>query len=316
MVPEAGFVRKTLGTTSATWNPGRLIDIAGAKVPDSVLGRRGDLLRADINLQWAEWFAEGFADPRRYLKLTYVRLFSDVFIAVQQTFQNYTKPEQLEVARAIASFLNLRTERFRERRSRTSISREQRLLLIDLLPTPRCWICGAEFRVAAIDNFVDGAHHVIQTPPFVDIFKPIGLSEQDFRIEVDHVQPFSEGGADEDNLRLACGWCNRHKSSYLSLYDVAGSPRLPGPNTIGVASLPQPFWTVRVIAALRQCEDARGCASTADSAEMTVAPINSFGALNPPNLRVTCYEHDPLRGRRLQPTAQVRSMWTGRETNE
>jgi hypothetical protein len=268
------------------------------------------MLRADINQQWAIWFAEGLADPRRYVSLTYVQLFSDVRAAVRQTFHDYTNAEQLDISKAVAGFLNWRTERFKGERTRASFGREQRVLLIDLVPIPRCWICGAAFRDEAIDNFLNGANHAILTSPFVDILKPIGLNAQDLRIEVDHVQPFSEGGTNEDNLRLACGWCNRYKSSRLSLYDVDGSPRPAGSNVIGVTSLPQPFWTVRTLAGIRKCEHSQKCTSSVDSAEMTVAPINSAGALNPANLRVTCYEHDPLGSRRLQPAHQVRAIWT------
>jgi len=316
MISEPGFVRKALGETSAAWNPARLLQIAEAKVPDRILGRRGELLRADINQQWAQWFAEGLADPRRYANLTYVRLFSDVAEAVRQAFQDYTRSEQREIATAVAEFLNWRTERFKGERGRASLDKEQRVLLIDLLNIPRCWICGAVFREEAIDNFVNGRRNAVQTPPFVDIFKPIGLYEQDLRIEVDHVHPFSEGGSGDDNLRLACGWCNRYKSSFLSLYDVDGTPRPAGPNAIGVSSLPQPFWTVRTLAGLRVCEHPYGCASSVDFKEMTVAPINSCGALNPANLRVTCYEHDPLRPQRLQPEAQVRALWRVRKTTD
>jgi len=104
MISEPGFVRKALGETSAAWNPARLLQIAEAKVPDRILGRRGELLRADINQQWAQWFAEGLADPRRYANLTYVRLFSDVAEAVRQAFQDYTRSEQREIATAVAEF--------------------------------------------------------------------------------------------------------------------------------------------------------------------------------------------------------------------
>lgn len=135
--------------------------------------------------------------------------------------------------------------------------------------------------------------------------------ERDFAIEVDHVVPFSRGGEDKDNLELACGWCNRSKSANMSIYEVEGQPRSAGPNVLGFGSLPQPFWIVRLLALIRTCEHPDGCDRSVENAEMTVVPIRAGGALNPTNLRVTCYDHDPLGSNRLLPPSAVRKIWGG-----
>jgi hypothetical protein len=141
------------------------------------------------------------------------------------------------------------------------------------------------------------------------VYKPRGLIERDLRIEIDHVFPFSQGGQDEDNLQLACGWCNRHKSAHLSIYDVEGQPRSAGQNSLGISSVPQPFWVVRLLALNRTCEYQSGCTRSVQTAELTVAAIRESGALNPTNLRVTCREHDPLGAIRLQPPSVAKQIW-------
>jgi hypothetical protein len=42
---------------------------------------------------------------------------------------------------------------------------------------------------------------------------------------------------------------------------------------------------------------------------MTVVGIRKGGALNPSNIRITCYEHDPMGKDRLQPPSLVKKVW-------
>ena len=76
--------------------------------------------------------------------------------------------------------------------------------------------------------------------------------------------------------------------------------------------LPRPFWTVRVLGTIRTCEEPKGCGRSARNAAITVAPICEDGALNPMNMRVTCYYHDSYN-LRLQPFGKVQEVWKGRE---
>jgi len=135
-----------------------------------------------------------------------------------------------------------------------------------------------------------------------------GLQQRDFRIEIDHVLALASGG-DDESLRLACGWCNRHKSNYGAIYDVNGAPRRPRTPTLSHYSLPRPFWTVRVLALVQHCEHGLGCSNTVDNSELTIAPVSSGGAMNPSNLQVTCLEHDPLGTDRFLPASEVSLLW-------
>lgn len=312
-MPVRNFIEFALHDSAGVWSPDNVARLADLDVPQKVLGRRRSLLKGDINEQWARWFAESLADPRRIAqsKITYPFLFGEVFKAVEEKFHSEkTRPEKQEIASMTARIILHLSDAFEKNRKRRSITLDERRLLLDIAgEKPRCWICGVAFRAEAIDNFLDGSSTPIELPPFVDVFKPRGLAQRDLAIEIDHVLPFSKGGQEEANLTLACGWCNRYKSAYTSIYDVEGQPRTAGKNSLGITSLPQPFWVVRLLAVVRNCEHPNGCSCSVQDTEMTVIPINERGALNPTNLRVVCYEHDPLGSRRLQPPGIVKTLW-------
>jgi hypothetical protein len=200
-------------------------------------------------------------------------------------------------------------------RKRVTVDHNTKRLLLDLAgkKQPRCWICGASFSNEAIDNYLYMRNYRLPVPYFIDVLKPRGLEECDLRIEIDHVFPFSEGGAESsDNLRLACGWCNRRKRELVSIYDVAGKPLKAKRNQIGLHTLPQPFWVVRLLGLVQKCEHSDGCDATAQDSELTVQLANSRGSANPANLRVVCYEHDQMREKRRQSKEKVASLWNKR----
>ena len=181
------------------------------------------------------------------------------------------------------------------------MSLDERKLLWDISgPEPRCWICGYKFTKWAENKFL--AYGEYMEPPlsqFVDYMTLHGLSQRDVSVEVDHAIPFSKGGNEEDNLRLACGWCNSHKSDHISLYDVAIKPRIVDHPKLGKRSLPHPFWIVRLLSVRRHCEYKDGCDKTVDNAQLTVVHKHPEGAMNPTNLRIICSEHDPIGSSRL-----------------
>jgi hypothetical protein len=161
---------------------------------------------------------------------------------------------------------------------------------------PRCWICGYAFDQIAIDSFlISPRHHSLKT--FVDFMKP-RLLQRDYGIEVDHMVPFSQGGGGDANLAIACGWCNKTKGARLSLYDVQAQPAVFIHPRLGVTSLPQPFWVVRILALRKRCEHG-SCHRQVSTSELTATPRNERGAMNPMNLMVTCLEHDRLGSDRL-----------------
>ena len=94
---------------------------------------------------------------------------------------------------------------------------------------------------------------------------------------------------------MACGWCNRHKGAFSSVYDQALSPsNLKNPSRRQI-SVPRPFWVVRLLATRRRCEFQGGCDCTSDETELTVMLRNRSGAANPTNLIVICREHDEMK---------------------
>ncbi len=310
---EQEFIRHALDDFAGVWSATNLDRLAAFDVPHSLLGRRRNLLKGDINEQWARWFAESLADPRRIAdkKITYPFLYEEVLKAVEERFHTEkTRPEKQQIASATAKIILCLSKSFNKTHKRCAIALDERRLLLDISgPQPRCWICGVAFRDQAIENFMFGKKDKVALPPFVDVLKPRGLVERDFAVEADHVMPFSKGGVNEGNIKLACGWCNRNKSAYTSIYDVEGQPRAASSNPLEIVSLPQPFWVVRLLALVRTCEHPGGCDRSVKNAEMTVVPIREGGALNPTNMRVICYDHDPFGSKRLQPSSLVKSLW-------
>jgi hypothetical protein len=310
---EIAFINSVLGNAAAMWNPIAVNEMASRVVPDSILGDKMQLLRTDIYEQWGSWFLEALADPMRYVLngKGYPHIFHDVNSAVSSYFPKKTLHEKKALAQAIARIVELRVENIRAVKRRVSLSSADRLIMLELSENePRCWICGVRFVKEAIENFRDGVKREMPMPQFVDVLKPIGLKSQDLRIEADHILPFSLGGKEEDNIQLACGWCNRQKSALQSIYQVEGGPIQAGPNAIGLSTLPRRFWVVRLLALNNTCEHQEGCTASSRTHEMTVSPRNQYGALNPNNLIVTCLEHDPLGPARLQTRDAVSTLWS------
>lgn len=311
---ESHFLDRALGTGASTWDRSSLEDLARLQVPDSVLGRQKSLVRADINEQWARWFVESLADPRHYAKgrTSYPQIFSDILRMVDMRFGHFTRPQRQELASSAAKITKRLAEQFSSSTARKSIPLAEKKFLLGIAgEPPRCWICGGSFSEEAIENYLFQAGHIVPQPAFIDVLKPRGLIARDLNIEIDHVLPFSRGGDEENNLALACGWCNRHKSDYSSIYDIEGRPREAGTNDLGINSLPQPFWTVRILATVRTCEHPDGCNQSSDNSNLTISPLNACAAMNPANLHVTCYIHDPLRNVRLQSARIVSKLWGG-----
>lgn len=310
---EATFIEAALRDPRNHWNADAIGKLSSMQVPDAILGRRRTLLRADSSQQWARWFVEGLVDPRRYVggRLNYAQIFSDVLEAVNNRFSDRTMQERVQLASSVSQALLRAVEQLASERRRALIDRSQKSFLIDVAGDPvRCWICGTAFDQVALDNFIYGETEPLPVPAFVDVLKPRGLVPRDGAIEIDHILPVALGGENEDNLALACGWCNRSKRAAVSVYEVEGRPRTAGLNRIKLFSLPQPFWVVRQLAVVRQCEHVDGCDRNALNAAMTVSPTMPGGSVNPQNLITTCFEHDPLRDVRLQTANDVRALWS------
>lgn len=298
----SSFLDTTADKLEAFWDIQSLSKIANQRVPDFIMSGRGTLLRADIHILWTQWFIESICDPEIFASSSkgYAYIVHKVQETIPSIFPGVPESERKELTKYIARLVDKEVQR-RKIRKRISVSLDTRKLLWDIYgPEPRCWICGYKFTKWAENKFLGyGNYAEALLPQFIDYMTLNSLTSRDISIEVDHAVPFSKGGHEEDNLRLACGWCNSHKSDRVSLYDVALKPRTLEHPKLGKQSIPHPFWIVRLLSVRRCCEYEEGCHKTVDNAQLTVFPRHREGAMNPTNLRVICSEHDPLGSHRF-----------------
>ena len=310
----AQFLELALFRSTSAWQADAVRVSSKLKVPDDVLGQHPTLSKGDINFQWARWFFEGLANPETYTvsRATYVTIFADVWQAVNKRFYSFDEQERKALTRILAEILNAEVIRARQRKRRHSVGVAQRKELIELCDErPRCWFCGYLFGKWAIEKFLNrGSGQPPSLPDFVDIFLPRGLSSRGLSIEIDHLVPFSHGGGDVNNLVLACGWCNKYKSAYTSLYEVDPRPRRINKNQFGIISLPNPFWVVRLLGVTKKCGYRGGCTKSTANSAMTVAAVCEGGSMTPANIQVTCVDHHPTKEKRLLPRIFVEKLWT------
>ncbi|MHC5776648.1 HNH endonuclease [Nostoc sp.] len=298
----SAFFNTTADQIEASWDIQRLSNIANQRVPDFIMNGRGTLLRADIHILWTQWFIESICDPNLFTNSSqgYAHIVKTVQQRIPIIFPGIPEPDRNKVIKYISRLVDKEAER-RKIRTRISVNLETKRLLWDIdRPEPHCWICGYKFTKWAENKFLGYSNYTeAPLPQFIDYMTLHGLIERDISVEVDHAVPFSKGGNEEDNLRLACGWCNSHKSDRTSLYDVALKPRILNHAKLGKQSIPHPFWIVRLLSVCRCCEYEGGCEQTVDNAQLTVFPRHPEGAMNPTNLRLICCEHDPLGSNRF-----------------
>lgn len=306
------FVGQSIARNS--WAFDDLHTIASQRLPDAITDRNDLILRADAHSLWLRWFIEGFCNPLRYVDdktKNDAHVFLDVTTRVNEMFSHEPLSVRNTFSKQISEQVMAEVRRQRDlKRDFATITLKREL--ISASATPRCWMCGYAFTSEAIALFLKkpGAA-ALQLPTIVDIFRPRGLIKRDISIEVEHVIPVASGGRGIENLKLACGWCNRHKGAKTLLYDAAfRAPRTP--YQLGgqrMYELPHPFWTIRILAIRRKCEYEQGCNAHADTHEMFIAPASCLGSPNPSNLQVFCGEHDPYRLSRFLNRDEVEKIW-------
>lgn len=301
------FLSASLADPGAPWSKDGLRGIARLQVPDRVFGNLEDVLRGDVNRQWANWFLGTICDVDAYARAgtEYAFIFTDVLSCICATMTELSTRDAKELASQVAKLAHGEARRRADNTTRAPLDKALRRQLVDLADgKPYCWVCGWRFQIEAIDRFLALSEVLPEAPGLIDVFKPIGLNRRHLRIEVDHVVPFSRGGADHgDNLRLCCGWCNAHKSDRSSIYEVSGEARSSKGANFSRA-LPQPFWVVRVLA----MEAERGGLSPKNG-ELTVALRNPRGAVNPANLIAVTYDIDPMGAERFQSYEVAMKIW-------
>jgi hypothetical protein len=235
----------------------------------------------------------------------YPFIYEEVSQRVSATLSELDKHDARALSAKVARLAHNEAQRRADIADRVPLALSTRTQLLDLADgAPFCWICGWRFGRSSVAIFLGATDENIELPLLIDIYKPIGLRARHLRVEVDHVVAHSAGGGDKlQNLRLCCGWCNTHKSNRSSIYDVSGQCRPAGSGS-GHRNLPQPFWVVRLLA----LEAERGIVSPKDG-ELTIAPRNHRGALNPANLMVVTQADDPLGPDRFQRREVVAKMW-------
>ena len=297
------FVDYATAALNQTWNLGAMQPLSGLHPSSAILGPRETLLRSDVHTLWFRWFLDSIADHRRFLSgnTGYAHLVAEVFPQITGMFPNIPMDERRQLASTITRAISLEIERRRNRR-RNTLSRESRLAIWDQAgPDQRCWICGYRFDAFARTEFLGIPQDEGERPLalFVDLAKPRGMSVRDYKVELDHVDPVALGGQDGNNLRLACGWCNAHKSDSVSLYDVAAESRTIVHPRIGRMAVPQPFWVIRILGLRQRCEWPGGCSNTTKDSELTIALRNAKGSMNPINMMAVCSVHDAMQAERL-----------------
>ena len=293
------------------WSLGELEQLSSQVVPPGILGMTPELLQGDINKQWAQWFLRGICNIQYAHQdgWKYPQINAHVREWVDKEFGGQSSHSE-ELINLISRAIFNELQRLRKRRERQSVSFEIKQELIDICNgRAHCWICGYKFRNESISNFLDSTRYKIPLPKWIDIYKPIGITERDVKIEVDHISPVCEGGDNSiENIRIACGWCNSHKGAHGSLYDVSGSAlacELDGK----AISLPQPFWVVRMLSVIqRTFPGSRHCATTSEK-ELTVTPQTSCGQMTPANLLIVSYDDERLNPDQLQPREKAEKLW-------
>lgn len=298
------FLSQASSRMEASWQLSSLSMISGLRVPDFITGKHDSILRADINILWTQWFLESICDPEKFIDdqpPCYAHIIHAVAKEVPTIFEGLDSRSREEAIKQISRLVAREVDR-RQKRKRIAFDSAVKNSLWDIYgPEPRCWVCGYKFSAWAISKFLKvPSEDEVPQPQFIDYLKPHGLNRRDFQIEIDHVFPFSDGGDENiENLRLACGWCNTHKSDRTSIYDVGAKPSVVCHPQIGKMTVPHPFWVVRLLSLNQQCEYKDGCDKTVKNAELTVTLQHKVGALNPLNLRVTCLDHDPIGSERF-----------------
>jgi hypothetical protein len=297
------FYKVLADTLPIRWSEDGLREVAALSAPEGLLGKNEWLLRADYSLTVGRWFIEGLVDLGRYAQNTgnIGHLYQEINSRLSEVDPHAPRDEVRAAAMQLSLFA------WREVIARRGAHRERpdvplrESVWFKNDPLQRCYLCGYRFTPHAKDLFLRRRRDDIPPLKLVDFTRPRGLNRRHLRVELDHVIPVAEGGeTDEDNLRLACGWCNITKSSLWSVYDAkswaAGVIKHP---TLGLVTVPQPLWILRLVAARARCEASEGCGARLVDHELYVAPQNANGALTPTNLKVVCGKHDPWAGHRL-----------------
>lgn len=313
------FVERAPHDPASAWNYATVTDLAGMTIPPAFFGDQEALLRGDQHRLWLRWFLEGLVSPHIIANdqnLGKLEVFSAVWNRVDGLYHSIDADRRKKLTDNITNHVFAEVQRLRRGAKRNRIDAATKLALIAGSKPPRCYICGYAFSQEAQDAFLDvKGRNPIQRPVLLDVFRPRGIVDRDVEIEVEHIVPVALGGGGNGNLRLACGWCNKYKSARVSIYEATFmAPRTKGfsigKNTLH--ELPNPFWTIRILALRGKCQHVGGCPRTAADDELFISLADWSGSPNPTNLMVYCSAHDPIAAERMQGSTTVTRLWRER----
>jgi hypothetical protein len=299
------YIKSSLSSFAELWSNHGVASHSISTPPDSIFMQSGAVLKNDIKLQWLSWFCEALCVPDPKHRDLH-SIYSLVKLGLKHLGFDESHESFDDISYAISSVL--RDKIRHSDRKRLNVTRAiKEDLLNGAGSQPRCWICNAEFTKEAITTFLGGRARS-PLPSLVDYMMPRGLVDRDYAIEIEHKIPFSKGGGDLDdpkNIALSCGWCNRHKWNYMSIYDVGSNGGLYKHNIHGLLSVPEPYWVIRKIGLAQKCSET-GCREDRKS-DLFIDLINPHGAANPINLRVVCKNHLQDSAKRLVDAGSYKS---------
>jgi hypothetical protein len=294
----SSFLRVAASTWSSAWSETELRSMASHAPSDHVLGENGWLLSADFSGTLARWYVDGLVDLSRYSEdptRRLAHLYREISSRLREDAPRAPEDELKSVSRELTNLAWIEISGRRGVPRPTFGTQWHEYLWTTNEPDPRCYLCGYRFKDEARDRFLGRSREIPKPAPLVDFVRPRGRKSRDLCIEIDHVIPLAAGGDNApENLRLACGWCNRVKSSHTNIFDTTswalGKIKHP---SLGIVAIPQPLWVLRYVATRGRCESSGGCPARIDNSEIFVAPRRHGGALTPTNLAAFCQKHDP-----------------------
>jgi hypothetical protein len=323
------FLENGINGLNCVWDPEKYDSFSSQTPPDVIFS--GDAsIKSDILMHWISWFCQSMCHLESVEKnFSKAKLYSLVRRGLENFSPKFNGQDVSNICLLITNMLFSHMEILNGRnRARLTSRKKQEIISVKSPIVSKfggnslnnkgklcCWICGYKFCQNAIDRFLENESAAIELPEFVDVYMPRGLHERDLTIEVEHKIPFSKGGGDLDdldNIELSCGWCNKYKSNFLSIYDANLVPKVyMHPKINKKISIPQPYWAIRKLAYDHRCSH-EGCNNAKD---LYITTRNPHGAATPLNLTVVCKEHDNFSSSRLVPRIDYGARLQRREIN-
>lgn len=294
------ILKSAKGALLSPWNQDSLAELAHTNMPDLPV-RSAWLLEADVRAVWLRWVIEGtvpIGSSSRNAASLVAALLGSAEAMLGDVAPLLNIPERGTAARLMAEIAYAWiTAQGKKRIALTT--NERRLVLLDAGDPAKCWICGEPFSTLALSRFLGESLDPFTESPYVDCFYPRGMRAGDFECQVEHVMPVAAGGTNlPENLRLACGYCNRVKHESLDIYARSSGYVSINHPSLGPLELPNPYWVCRIMAVDGQCSV---CGSSSRECVLRAASSRRARYINPSNLQLYCGEHDPISTERWIP---------------